>query len=97
MSASEELERGRLAAEVLENPVYRDAMDQLRAEIVTRWQNEKNEADRNWLWALTQASKRLDQVLQDTMATGQLRSKQIELQRTRAEKAGQTLRRVFAG
>lgn len=95
MSASEELERGRLATEVLENRVYQDAMDQLRAEIVTKWQNEKNEADRNWLWSLMQASKRLEKIMTDTMQTGQLRSKQIELQRTRLEKAGRTLRQTF--
>jgi hypothetical protein len=43
VSTSQELERGRLAAEVLENTVYRDAMDQIRAEIVTKWQAEKDE------------------------------------------------------
>lgn len=94
MSTSQELERGRLAAEVLENPVYRDALDQIRAEIVTKWQAEKDERVRDWLWTLMQASKRLDSILTETMNTGLLAQKQLELERSRAEKVGATLRKL---
>jgi dephospho-CoA kinase len=95
VSASQELERGRLAAEVLENPVYRDALDQIRAEIVTKWQAEKDEKVRDWLWTLMQASKRLDSILTETMNTGLLAQKQLELERSRAERVGRTLQRAF--
>lgn len=94
MSTSQELERGRLAAEVLENPVFRDALDQIRAEIVTKWQVEKDERVRDWLWTLMQASKRLDSILTETMNTGLLAQKQLELERSRAEKVGATLRKL---
>ena len=94
MSTSQELERGRLAAEVLENPVYRDALDQIRAEIVTKWQAEKDERVRDWLWTLMQASKRLDSILTETMNTGLLAQKQLELERSRAERVGATLRKL---
>ena len=92
MSATEELERGQLAADVLNNEVYKDAMQQLRDEILTKWQGETEEAQRNWLWAMMQACKRLDSVLTVTMQTGQLQSKQIERDRTRMEKLGRALR-----
>ena len=95
MSTSQELERGRLAAEVLENTVYRDALDQIRAEIVTKWQAERDEKVRDWLWTLMQASKRLESILSETMNTGLLAQKQLELERSRAEKVGATLRRAF--
>ena len=94
MSTSQELERGRLAAEVLENPVFRDALDQIRAEIVTKWQVEKDERVRDWLWTLMQASKRLDSILTETMNTGLLAQKQLELERSRAERVGATLRKL---
>lgn len=94
MSTSQELDRGRLATEVIENPVYRDSMDQIRAEIVTKWQAEKDEGQREWLWALMQASKRLDQLLTETMNTGLLAQKQLELERSRAERVGATLRKL---
>jgi hypothetical protein len=81
-----------LAAEVLENTVYRDAMDQIRAEIVTKWQAEKDEKVRDWLWTLMQASKRLESILSETMNTGLIAQKQLELQRSRAERVGATLR-----
>lgn len=97
MSASEELERGRLAAEVLANPVFRDALDRINQEIVTKWQAEREKDSREWLWALNQAAKRLEAVLNETMQTGQMRQQQIEMQQTRLEKAGKTLRRAFAG
>lgn len=97
MSASEELERGRLAAEVLANPVFRDALDRINQEIVTKWQAEREQSSREWLWALNQAAKRLEAVLIETMQTGQMRQQQIEMQQTRLEKAGKTLRRAFAG
>lgn len=96
MSASEELERGRLAAEVLANPVFRDALDRINQEIVTKWQAEREKDSREWLWALNQAAKRLEAVLIETMQTGQMRQQQIEMQQTRLEKAGKTLRRAFA-
>lgn len=97
MTEQEELERGRLAREVLENPVFQDAMSRIQQEIVTKWQGEKDGRSREWLWSMSQASKRLESVLIETMGSGQLRAKQIELQQTRLEKAGRTLRRAFGG
>lgn len=92
---SDELERGRLAKEVLDNPIFKEALAKLQTEIVTKWQGERDEKSREWLWTLSQASKRLTSVLTEVMQTGQMREHQIELQRTRAEKVGQTLRRTF--
>lgn len=94
MSTSQELERGRLAAEVLENPVFQDAWTQQRTEIVAKWEAEKDERVRDWLWTLLQASKRLEASLRETMNTGLLAQKQLELERSRAEKVGATLRKL---
>ncbi len=52
MSATEELERGQLAQDVLENHVYVESMAQLQQEILTKWQGEKGQQEREWLWSL---------------------------------------------
>ena len=97
MSASEEIERGRLAADVLENPVFRQAFEQMRSEVVAKWRGEKDGAARDWLWTLDQATKRLESILIETMQTGQMRQQQIDLQQSRLQKAGATIKRAFTG
>lgn len=92
MNASEELERGRLATEVLENPVYMDAFGQIEQEVLRKWQSEEDQSEREWLWTLMQASKRFQALLVDTMQTGKLRSRQIEQDQSRLAKLGRTLR-----
>lgn len=87
-NATEELERGRLAQEVLENRVYAESMAQIEREITERWQVESDPKAREWLWSLNQAHKRLQSVLRDTMLTGQMRSKQIDAEQTRLQRLG---------
>lgn len=95
MTPAEELERGRLAAEVLENPAYKDAQRQIRDEIVSRWQAEKDGEARDWLWTMIQASKRLDSVLRDTMQTGLLRQQQVELHQSKLQRMAAAARRFI--
>jgi hypothetical protein len=91
MNSGLELERARQAKEVLDNPVYADAADKLEKEIIAQWQASKDTKEREWQWTLLQAHKRLQAALKDTMLTGSLQSKQIELRRNRLEKAGRLL------
>jgi hypothetical protein len=92
MSATEELKRAQLAKEVLDNEVYKESMAQLRDEILAKWQNETDAEQREWLWSMIRASKRLEKVLEQTMVTGQLRAKQIEMEQGRLAKLGKALR-----
>ena len=93
MIATEELERGQLAAEVLGNRVYAESMAQIEQEITDKWRNEPDFERQKWLWTLMQAHRRLQAVLKDTMLTGQMRSKQIERDRTRLERIGSAFTR----
>lgn len=93
MSASEELERGQLAADVLTNRVYAESMAQIEREITEKWQNEPDFERQKWLWTLMQAHRKLHAVLRDTMQTGQLRQKQIEQERSRSERIGNAFMR----
>lgn len=86
MSATQELERGRLAREVMENPVFQDAAAQVEEGITREWQNETDPKRREWLWTLLQAHLRLQAVLKDTMTTGALRVKSIQRRQALAER-----------
>lgn len=92
MTATEELKRAQLAKEILDNEVYRESMAQLQTEILAKWQNEVDQGQREWLWSMIRASKRLEKVLEQTMVTGHLRAKQIELEQGRLAKIGKALR-----
>jgi hypothetical protein len=95
MTPTEEIERGRLAADVLENPVFREAFDQMRAEVVKKWRSEKDEKVRDWLWTLDQATNRVESILTKAMQDGQIAQKQLEQQASRLERLGSTLKRNF--
>lgn len=95
MTPAEELERGRLATDVLENPVFVDALRQIQSEIVARWQSESDSDKREWLWTLSQASKRLEAALRETMQTGLLRQQQIEQHQTRLQRANAAVRKFI--
>lgn len=93
MSAIEELERGRQAAEVLENPVFTESFDQIREEVINQWQAEKSEAQRLHLWQMIQVANRLESVLRNTMATGQLVAEAIRRKQSALERGKEFLRR----
>lgn len=73
--------------------MYQEAMARLTTEATARWQKEKDADAREWLWTLVQASQRVTKVLEETMLTGKLRSKQIEMERTRLQRLGAALKR----
>lgn len=91
MSASDELERGRLAAEVLNNAVYQDALSQLKHEVTKAWQTEKSELQREHLWQMNQAVSRLESILADTMATGRLQAESLRRKQTLLQRGKQLL------
>lgn len=95
MTEQEELERARLAREVLENPVFRETFERMEKEILAAWQVEKDEKSREWLWSMNRAAKRVESVLTEAMNSGKFREKQIQLAQTRIERAGKTLRTAF--
>lgn len=92
MNGTHELERARQAADVLENPAYLAAIEQMKAEVYAQWQSEKDEKQREWLWSMSQAVSRLDAVLTDTMATGQLVSEKLRRKESVLERGSRLLR-----
>ena len=92
MNEVQELERARQAADVLANPAYLAAIEQMKAEVYAQWQSEKDERQREWLWSMSQAVARLDSVLTDTMATGQLVSEALRRKESMLARGARILR-----
>jgi len=92
MNEVQELERARQAADVLANPAYLAAIEQMKAEVYAQWQSEKDERQREWLWSMSQAVSRLDSVLTDTMATGQLVSEALRRKESMLARGARILR-----
>ncbi|MEF2156399.1 hypothetical protein V3390_09215 [Luteimonas sp. FXH3W] len=70
-----DIERGQLAEAVLKNEVFQDAFAQINTEVFNEWQREPNEAKRNELWQLMQATKRLQTLLTQAMNNGKVELK----------------------
>lgn len=71
-------ERGRLAAEVLNNPVYAEARDQIHAEIIKKWREASDPETREHLHRLQKCMSKLDEVLTSTMNNGKVAQKALE-------------------
>lgn len=88
---TDEIERGRLAREVLENPEFIRTMAQIHEEVLSKWQSETDPKQREWLWLMSQARKQFQEVLTQSIADGEFTSRQIEMRRSKLERLGRTL------
>lgn len=74
-------ERGRLAADVLNNAVYAEARDQIHSEIVKKWREASDAETREHLHRLQKCMSMLDEVLTQTMNDGKVAAKALDAQR----------------
>jgi len=93
MSQEKDIERGRQAQLVLESPAYIDAMKKIKDEVYLQWQDASNIADREHLFSISQAIKRLEQALQGTLMTGALKAVTLQRDQSRLERIGNALGR----
>ena len=93
MSTENDIERGRLAAEVLNNPAFADAFDKIDKEIVSKWRDARDKDEREHLHRLLMCLQQLKGALSSALITGQVASQQLEQRLSWSEKAGRTVRR----
>lgn len=93
MSLRDEAMRGEHAADVLANPVYIDAYGQLEQEIINKWRESSDSAERERLHLMLKMLAKVRQVMQGVMTSGKVSAKELELQQTRMERLGNALRR----
>jgi|TARA_B100000424_G_C22768888_1_gene414151 hypothetical protein len=75
-----EKERAILARQVLENPVYTDAIDVIKTSLMDTWQttNMNQTLERENIYKMLLAVKSIDFHIQSVMKTGQLAEMQME-------------------
>lgn len=80
MTPEEEIIRAGQARQILQDPLVRSAMDDIRAAIVDQWyRSAVNSTElREQLWALYCGAMKFEEVLRSHMETGQLASAQLE-------------------
>ena len=85
MSLQTEMERGALAREVLENPVYVEAKAAIEQEVIQKWRDARNTQDREQLHQLLLMHEKFHTALETVMRTGQVAEAEIARKQSRAE------------
>lgn len=97
MSADNEIDRGRLAKEVLENAVYIDAYEKIEQGIIQAWRDARDKDEREHLHQLMRCLQKVRDTIRSVMQAGELKAHSLEQQRSWAEKASRTVRRSLGG
>ena len=86
MSDEQEAIRGRLAQDVLDNPVYAESYGMIEQEIMPKWRDSRDALEREELHRLLKMLSKARNVLESTMRTGQLAMAELERKRTLADR-----------
>lgn len=80
MELSDEVQRGDLATAVLDNPVYVESWDMVRAGIIQAWENApiRDKEGQNELKLMLKVMTDVRKTIEQTMQTGKLAKIQIE-------------------
>ena len=77
------IERGRLAADVLNNPVYAEAREAIEREITNAWREAKDSETREHLHRMLRCLLKINTVLDGVMRSGEIERKKLERDRSR--------------
>lgn len=97
MSLETERDRGRLASEVLENPIYAEAHAAIEQEVIRQWRDARSPQDREQLHQLLLMHARAKEALEQVMRTGLIASAELQRKATKAEQIGSEYQRRWAG
>ena len=92
MSLQREAERGQLADDVLNNPVYVEAYGAIEQEIYKRWREAGKPEDREHLHLLMKALSALRVTLESTMRSGKVAQRELQRRASLPERIGAALR-----
>lgn len=91
MSLESDSERGRLAADVLNNAVYAESYTLIEQELTRLWRESRDPVEREELHRLLRMLDKARNVLETTMRSGKLASADLARKRTLAERIGARL------
>lgn len=80
LKLADESQRGSEARQIIANPVFADAMKQLKREIIEKWSDcpARDTEGREWLWKHYQAALRFEQIITSIMETGKMADISLE-------------------
>jgi hypothetical protein len=95
MTNQQTAQKGFEAAQVLDNPAYRAAMDALRAEVIEAWKKcpVRDKEGQVLLLQLAKLTDKFESVLTGMVEGGKFAARQLELDELRNESAGRKLMR----
>lgn len=86
MTPEQEVLRGQLAADVLDNPVYQDAYRLTETALIARWRDSKDAAEREDCHKLVRLLDKIKRCMEATMRNGEVEAKEILRKRSLAER-----------
>lgn len=92
MGLEQEAERGRLADEVLKNPVYTEAYEQIERGITEQWRNSRDASEREQLHQLLRMLDKARNVLETAMREGRIAQDKLAQRASLASRIGARLR-----
>ena len=94
MSLEKDVDRARLAADVLNNAVYSESFALIEQEITRKWRDSRDASEREQLHQLLRMLDKSRTLLEATMRSGQVAAKDLERKRTLAERMTGRLQRA---
>lgn len=94
MSLQNEVQRGDMARQVLENEVYAEAYTLLESEITRAWRESRDKDEREELHRALRSLAKVKTVLESTMKSGQVAADKLLQERSRVQRIGDYLKRA---
>ncbi len=93
MSDAQEAQRGQLAEQVLNNPVYQGAFGLIESELQKLWRVSRDRDEREQLHQLLKMLDKVQTVLESTMRLGQVATAELQREQTLAQRIGSRFQR----
>lgn len=93
MTRQEDIDRARLAKEVIENPIYQEAFTQVENGIIQSWREARDKEDREHLHRMLLCLNKTKAVMMAVMSSGKLTEDQIRREQSALQRIGSAFRR----
>ncbi len=96
MSDELDVQRGRQAQEVIDNPIYIEAFELLEQEIIKQWRDARETQDREQLHQLLLMLGKSKTTIESVMRSGEIAAAEIARKQSRADQIGSLYQRRWA-
>ena len=88
MGPDEEVIKGHAAAQLLENPLFKEATEETRKQIILAWEQTpaRDVEAREWMFKLYQASMRFEEVFKGYVDTGRVAADKLKYEKSLLQK-----------